>query len=167
MNAIVSRPWYREPMVWLMIAFPLSAVIAGLSTVAIAVRAGGADAVPEAVRRTAQVQIADLAADQRALALGLSASVELDVGTDAVRVTLIGDAEPPLRLQLTAVHPTTAAADAALPLVRQGDVFLGRFAADRGHDWKLVLAPDDGAWRLIGRLPAGVMRARLHPALTD
>ncbi|MBB5015151.1 FixH family protein [Rehaibacterium terrae] len=167
MNATVSRPWYREPMVWLMLAFPLSAVIAGLSTVAIAVRAGGADAVPESVRRTAQVQIADLAADQRALELGLSARLDLDADTGAVRVTLEGDAGIPARLHLSAVHPTAAAADEALPLLRQDDAFLGRFTADRSHDWKLVLTPESGDWRLIARLPAGATRARLHPALTD
>ena len=65
--------WYREPMVWLLVALPLASVVATLALL----RIGGAgpplDAVPDDVRRSAQVQQADLAPDERALALGLSA----------------------------------------------------------------------------------------------
>ena len=34
---------------------------------------------------------------------------------------------------------------------------------DTGHDWKLELAPQDGRWRLQGRLPRGQLSARLQP----
>lgn len=37
------RPWWREPMVWLVIAGPLAVVVAGVVTAAIAVQ--GADPV--------------------------------------------------------------------------------------------------------------------------
>ncbi len=40
------RPWYREPMVWLVIALPMSAVLAGLITFWIAWQ--GADSVHNA-----------------------------------------------------------------------------------------------------------------------
>lgn len=39
-------PWYREPMVWLVIALPASAVVAGLVTLWIAAK--GADSVHNA-----------------------------------------------------------------------------------------------------------------------
>src|SRR3546814_12127144 len=80
-----TRPWYREPMVWLMLALPAAAVVAGLSTVVIAVRASGDDAIPESIRRTAQMQEADLAADQQALQRHLCASVQLTRSTGAVQ----------------------------------------------------------------------------------
>ena len=31
------------------------------------------------------------------------------------------------------------------------------------HDWTLQLAPEDGSWRLKGRLPKGQLSARLQP----
>lgn len=168
MPPVDTRPWFREPMLWLVIALPLAAVVAGISTVVIAVRAGGADSVSDAVRRTAQVQVADLAADRRAADLGLSATLDIDRETGALRVALAGDdAVRPERLRLAVTHPTAAADDVVLPLLRQGDIWLGRFGGDLGHDWKLVLAPEDGRWRLVARLPAGTSAARLLPALAD
>ncbi len=35
-----NRPWYREPMVWLVIGIPLAAVIGGLVTLGLAIRGG-------------------------------------------------------------------------------------------------------------------------------
>lgn len=37
------RPWWREPMMWLVVGGPLAVVVAGLGTAAIAIR--GADPV--------------------------------------------------------------------------------------------------------------------------
>jgi hypothetical protein len=38
MNTLKQKtPWYREPWVWLMIAFPMSAVIGGMITIYLAV----------------------------------------------------------------------------------------------------------------------------------
>ena len=34
---------------------------------------------------------------------------------------------------------------------------------DIAHDWTLELAPQDGEWRLRGRLPRGQSSARLQP----
>jgi hypothetical protein len=42
-NNGLARPWWREPMVWLVISGPLAVVIAGFVTAAIAVN--GADEV--------------------------------------------------------------------------------------------------------------------------
>ena len=35
-----NRPWYSEPMVWLVIGIPLAAVIGGLVTLGLAIRGG-------------------------------------------------------------------------------------------------------------------------------
>jgi hypothetical protein len=34
----IMRPWYREPMLWLVIALPLIAVIASFLTLAVAIK---------------------------------------------------------------------------------------------------------------------------------
>ena len=41
------RPAWREPMVWLVTALPAAVLVAGISTLVIAIRAGGDDALPD------------------------------------------------------------------------------------------------------------------------
>lgn len=160
-----TRPWYREPMVWLMMALPAAAVVAGLSTVAIAVRASGDDVIPESVRRTAQMQEADLAADRHALLRHLRASVLLTRSTGAVQIMVTGDAVREDRLELHLIHATDGAHDAVAVVVRSGDVWLGRVDAPLDHAWALSLVAENDAWRLQGRLPVDQDRVLLEPAL--
>lgn len=51
-SAEQGRPWWREPMVWLVIAGPVAVVVAGVITAAIAVR--GADPVLPTGMQTAR-----------------------------------------------------------------------------------------------------------------
>ena len=163
------RPWYREPMLWLVIALPLAVVIAGFATLFIAIDAGGGDPVRQPVQRTAQMQTADLAPEARASQLGLSAELQRSQDTGAVRVRL-SDASAAVdvpaadaaRLRLTLAHPTRAAADTETWLTRQGGEWLGRLPVrDAPHDWLLSLEPDGAAWRLHGRLRARADKVRL------
>ncbi|PIQ38200.1 MAG: hypothetical protein COW59_03090 [Lysobacterales bacterium CG17_big_fil_post_rev_8_21_14_2_50_64_11] len=160
-----KRPWQREPMVWLMMALPAAAVVAGLTTVAIAVRASGDDAVPESVRRTAQIQVADLAADQQAARRKLRAQLQLTRSTGAVQVAMLGSALADDRLDLRFIHTTDGAQDMRTTLVRSGDVWLGRSNAAMDRPWSLSLSGETDAWRLQGSLPVGQDSVLLEPAL--
>lgn len=161
-------PWYREPMMALVLGLPMLSIVAGFSLLTIAIRAGGADAIPQEVRRTGKAQVGDIAADARATALGLRAELSVDRDTGAVGLAFIeGEAVDEGRLLLTLVHPTAAAADVRVPLVRSQSGWAGRMEATRRHDWKVELAPAEGDWRLIARLAGDADRVRLHPALTD
>ncbi len=162
------RPWYREPMLWLVIALPAAVIVAGVSTIAIAVSAGGSDAVSDQVRRTAQIQIADLAAEQAALERGIGAELRIDHDTGALHVALNQQADAPaatLELQLN--HPIDAAQDRQVTLVRSGDGWLGRFDGDLQHDWDLSLMPADREWRLRGRIRGGQPSAELRAPLAN
>lgn len=163
-----ARPWYREPMMALVLGLPLMSVIAGFSLLGIAINAGGADAIPQEVRRTGKAQVGDIAADARAQALGLRAQLRVDRSTGAVAVDFLeGDVPEDARLDLRLIHPTAAASDIEVPLVRHNTGYVGRLEATRRHDWKVVLSPDGQDWRLIARLTADADDVRLHPALTD
>lgn len=164
------RPWFREPLVWLVIGLPAMVVVAGVWTLVVAARAGGADSVPDTVRRTAQVQQADLGPDREAARLGLEAELAVDASSGALQVALRGpaaDAQPAL-LWLELRHPVRAE-DQRLPLSRAGEAWRGRLPAAGGdgiaHDWILRLGPEDGAWRLAGRLEAEAAAATLRPAV--
>jgi uncharacterized protein len=161
------RPWYREPMVWLVIALPMSSIIAGTSLLGFAIHLGGADAVPDSVRRMSQIQISDLGADQRALAANMHAELAIDAGTGALRLGVSGqldgtDADS-ATMTLLFVHPTEAVHDHRVRLVRAGEHWLGRFEGSLDHDWQLRLAPQDQRWRLEGRIRAQQTTVSLRP----
>lgn len=156
----------RNPVLWLVIALPALAVVAGIGLVVVAVRSGGSDAVPGEVRRTAQVQVADLAPDEAARRAGLRAVLRVDA--DAGRVQLLpvaGQFDRAAPLQLAIGHPTLAARDRVLTLVPEELGWGVEARLEPGQDWTLRLAPVASDWRLQGRLLAGEQAAVLLPAL--
>jgi hypothetical protein len=144
---------WREPMVWLMLAIPAATVVAGVATWRVARADGALDAVPEAVARVAQVQVADTHADEAAAARGLRATLE--VGADG-RWTVAGvDAH-----RLTLVHPTRARDD--LAWTRLDGRWSGPAVPRHAHG-RVVLEGD--GWRLVGRWRPDATRVELHPAV--
>lgn len=165
-----SSPW-RQPVVWLVIALVAAAVAGGVAMVFIASGDGAVDAVPDQVRRTAQVQVADLGPDESAQREGLSAIVRIDAKggfIEALPVSGRFDRAAPLRLNLQ--HPLRASEDVSLDLLPGGDSWRADagealLAASTAHDWKLQLSDAGERWRLRGRLPKGQRAAHLKPAL--
>lgn len=158
------RPAHREPLLWLVIALPLAAVTAGIATLVIAIRAGGSEALPDPVRRTAQVQQIDLTPDRIARDEGIHARLQLSEGKQ-LRLGLDGsDGESVLLLQL--IHPSDARQDRQVALTRSGADWLGDLAdTDMSHDWRLQLAPASQRWRLHGRWNGDGKVIELAPAL--
>jgi hypothetical protein len=159
------RPW-REPLVWLVFGLPLASIVAGLGLVATAIRAGGADAVADPVRRTAQVQVAEIGPDARARQRRLAAVLRLGDG-DAEVLAAAGDFRRDAVLTLALRHPTRAAADLVVELAPTAAGWRGDTAISRDHDWLLTLQEKDDAagWRLSGRLHRGERAARLASSL--
>lgn len=159
-----KRPAWREPMVWLVVAVPLAAVIGGLWMVAVAVRSGGEDATTDDVRRTGQVQVADLGPDERASALRLRAVLQVLDGDVSV-FPVAGDWARTEPLSLTLVHPQRQAADRTLVLVADERGWRAGADVDAAHDWIVHLRDARGTWRIRGRLPAGQQAVHLAPSL--
>ena len=166
----VRRPAWREPMVWLVALIPLAAIAATLWMVFAASTApGNDDAVADPVRRTAQVQVADLGPDARADALHLSAVIRRSAARGQPQMVEVlpvdGDfgALPVLSLALR--HPSRADDDRVLLLRRTGTGWRAQADFDVEHDWILQLMTADGGWRLQGRWPARQQATYLRPAL--
>jgi len=157
-------PW-REPMVWLVIALPAASIVAGI--VLLVLSSGpGSDSVADDVRRTADVQVADLGPDERAQALGLSAVVRRADGLVAV-LPVAGRFERGARLQLHLRHPARADLDRSFVLVPDADGWRAEAQVAGDHDWVVQLEPADGRWRLQGRLPRGQQAAYVQPVLGE
>jgi hypothetical protein len=140
----MRRAAWREPMVWLLLAIPAGAVVAGIGTMRVA--GGGLDAAPDAVRRTAQAQVADLAPDARAAHLQLRATLRI-ADDGHVSVALPAPSRPH-EVTLRFVHPTRAALDRRWTRTGAGE-WIGPSATidARGH-W--ILEDVVAGWRLVG-----------------
>jgi len=152
----------RNPVLLLLVALPLATLAAGFATLAIIGR-GGLDTVGDPVRRTAQVQQVDLAADAEARRRGLDGRLAL-AGT-GLQVDVPGlDRTTELRLRLE--HPLDAAQDTEIVLVPDGEQWQApAFAPEVG--WRVALTPADGAWRLVARWPRGAREVALAPAVAS
>ncbi|MFP7721301.1 FixH family protein [Lysobacter sp. A3-1-A15] len=157
---------WRNPVIWLVIGLPLVAVVAGIGLIVVSVRSGGSDAVPEDVRRTAQVQVADIGPDAVAARRQLRAVVRIDPEGGFVEVIpAAGDFDGAQLLVLTLVHPASQADDVELQLQRSDAGWRAPLRLDAGPAWNLVLEASDGSWRLQGRLVEGTLAAVVQPAL--
>ena len=168
----------REPMVWLIIALPLAAVIASIWLVVLSSRGGSIDSVSDEVHRTGQIQTTDLGPDARAAELKLSAVLQSEEGMLRV-FPASGEFRRDAPLKLKLLHPHEQDGDTTLTLAPDDLGWHVEFAADPGHDWNLQLSDGlinadadaagdtetDGSWRLRGRLPQGQHAAHLGPAL--
>jgi hypothetical protein len=143
------RPWYRQFWPWFIIALPASAVVAGLTTVGIAV-VNQDSVVRDDWYKEGKSINQSLARDTRATALGMAADVALDdvTGEVAVRLRHGNQAgEQPQQLTLYFQHPTQASADQHLVLTRRGDAWRGQLpAALHGRYYVELGTPE---WRLL------------------
>lgn len=161
-----KTPFWRVPIVWLVIALPAVAIVAGIAMVVISSRGGSIDSVADPVRRTAQVQVADVGPDAEARARKLSAVLRSQDGVvELLPVTGDFDREQPL--QLFARHPTEAARDVRLVLQPTATGWRAKAALEDTHDWNLEAGDETRRWRIVGRLPRAQYAARLAPALTE
>ena len=157
-------PW-REPMVWLLVALPLSAVIAAFWLLyAAAHSSGNDDLVADDVRSTGQIQVADLGPDTVARQRNLSAVLRVEgQRIDVIPVTGDFDRHAPLTLSLR--HPARAASDRLLSLQPDETGWFANVTVADDHDWVAQLSPADDRWRIEGRLPRQQHAARLAPKL--
>jgi hypothetical protein len=143
-----------NPVFWLMWLLPGSAVVAGLSTLAIALH--GADRpLPEAYHWEGERLDADFARQRAALRLGVQVTFDARGGRCHARFSAAGEGPSALNVLLT--HGSDAGFDRALRLPRIGP---GEYAAP--------CAPlAAGKWRLSVDDPAGVwgVRAELEGAV--
>ncbi len=147
-----SNRWYRVPFVWMLVALPLTAVIGGFVTLALAIYSDDGLVEDDYYKRGMEINRV-LDRDRAAAAHGLEGKLELDDAHHELRVRL--DAQRPMiwpeNLELKLMHATRAGLDRTVVLARQADgtYRLPQPAFAPGH-WDVQLAAQD--WRLTGSL---------------
>lgn len=159
-----KKPFWKVPMMWLVIGLPLMSVVAGTSLLVIAIRSGGADVVRDDVQRVSQIQTTDLGPDERARELNLSAVLRTDEGVIQV-IPATGEFDKRATLRVTLAHPTRATEDIQVELPPAPAGWSSTLELDDSHDWIVELMPADNTWRLRGRMPREQHAIRLAPSL--
>ncbi|MGB5178741.1 MAG: FixH family protein [Gammaproteobacteria bacterium] len=150
-NQKPKRPWYREPWVWLIIALPMTAVIASMFTIYKAVSTADGLVVDDYYKRGKAINM-DLARDAAALRYQFKASIDFDLRDNRVQILLESAAgDLPATLNFALLHPTQAGYDQVLVLQHGGDgVYTGAIDEVGRGNWYLQLEADD--WRLSGSM---------------
>ena len=153
--------WYREPLVWMIIAIPFSAVIMGAITLFLAVSTYDGMVSDDYYKQGLQINRL-MERDALAQRSGLSSVVLLGARGGVIEVRLDGNArfEAPEIVNLRLFHATRPGLDLHIALRRIAD---GRYLAGRPDlapgQWYLQL--DANGWRLKGDLDAGEGAQRL------
>jgi hypothetical protein len=147
-----TRPWYQEPYVWLLIALPLSAVVAGFYTLYLAIVSNDGLVADDYYKRGKEINLV-LKRDQAAASLGLSANTQFDYDLGKIVVNLKKQSgyQVPDQLSLRLLHATRAGYDQTLVLQRLPDgQYFGLYKSLVPGRWYLQLETD--TWRLNGHL---------------
>ena len=145
-QAAEIRAWYREPFVWMVISFPLAAVIAGTITIYLAIVSFDGLVVDDYYQRGLEINKV-LDRENFALANGLSLNVEYQ--SDKFIIEISHTAQFALPDSLTAIisHATKPGYDQTIVLTRFDenrfhaapvDIPIGRWYVDVGTaEWRL------------------------------
>jgi hypothetical protein len=158
------RDWWR-PELALVLGIPLATVAGGVVTLMLARGDLSDDGAQAGVRRTAQVQTAELAPDLAAARAGLAAELQVDRARGEVRVRLPRSVAARADLELDFVHALHAGDDLHARLQPRDGTWVARLAPDAGSRWRVVLADREAGWRLVGTLPRDAAVLSLQPAL--
>ena len=149
-----TSPWFRQPLVWMIIAIPLSSVIMGVVIISLSVSSFDGLVADDYYKRGLQINRV-LDRDVAATRAGLSA--QLDLGSGATRLDLVATAAgfpAPATVTLDLSYSTRAGLDRSVQLVRTPDGFYAgpMLEALTPGRWYVQVAAGD--WRLTGSLVA-------------
>ena len=149
-NTARPVPWHREPMVWLVIAFPLAAVIGGFATLYLAIRSWDGLVVDDYYKKGLEINKVQ-ARDETAQQSGYTASVSVDDATVTVRLgSTQGKALPPI-IKVSFIHATRAGLDRQLEIPQtSAGVYLAPLGELPPGHWHVHIETDD--WRLIDQI---------------
>ena len=156
----MKNSWYREPLVWLLILFPASAVFGGIITIVLAVSSNDGLVVDDYYKRGLEIN-QTLERDKAATRYGLQATLRFHIENQWIELNL--NARPnyklPSQIWLQLNHHTRSSFDQKVLLKRTGDrIYQGNLPLLEKGLFFVQLAADD--WRLLKsvRMPITELR---------
>lgn len=149
------QPWYKQGWPWFLMAFPATAVVAGLITFWIAYDTFDGMVVDDYYKEGRAIG-QTVARSAKAAELGLTAQVTLRAGEFSMVLASSQGAQLPSNVFVTIAHPTREGYDQTLVLVGRNGVFSASVQPLTAGRWLLQIEDESRAWRLNGtaNLPA-------------
>ena len=145
----LKRPWYQEPLVWLVIFFPASAVFGGMATIYLAISSDDGLVVDDYYKEGLEIN-RTLARDTAAKTHGLSAVLDINLEAHLIHVYLNAPAtyQLPEAINVSFHHHTRSGFDQEMILKHAGDnIYQGTLPELIFGDFSILLAAED--WRLL------------------
>ncbi len=142
--------WKREPLVWMIIAIPFSAIIMGVVMITLALKSETGMVVDDYYKKGKEINRV-LARDEMALTLGLEAVVDMNHQFHRLRVEVKARPDTPL-ISVPVIHffhATRQGQDQTVALHQTDEhIFQGTFDELVPGRWNVHL--ETSAWRLLG-----------------
>jgi uncharacterized protein len=169
MQESIKKPWYREFFVWMIIAFPATSVVVGMTMLTLAIKTNDGLVVDDYYKKGLEIN-RTLARDKAAQIRGLSASLKFQVEDGRIHLYMHTNTDytPPPYLELYFSHATRSGFDHLLSLERTPEgLYQAEMEVLEPGNWQLLLSADD--WRLLGtvRAPLGPNQALLLQPAAD
>ena len=151
-----TRPWYRYPFVWMVLAIPFSAVVMGVVMIWLAITTDDGLVADDYYKQGMAIN-RDLHRDALAQKKGISAELEMDNSEGWVKLRLNKGALQayPETLELKLQYATQDDEDAQLVLNHgQGDQYIGIIKRPL-TEGKWYLELNEAEWRLNGHMNTG------------
>jgi len=144
--------WYREPLVWMVIAFPAAAVIAGIITIILAIRSEDGLVVDDYYKQGLEIN-RTLDRDRTAREHKLGATIHYPGAGDTLMVVMSSDDNYTLPEQLTVslLHATRKGYDQVFSISRSGE---NRYVVPVSRlnpgDWHILIETEE--WRVLEQI---------------
>jgi uncharacterized protein len=143
------KPWHKEFYVWMIIFFPMLAVVGGVVTTILAVQSNDGLVVDDYYKQGLEIN-RTLERDQVALDYHLDADIILNQELEEVVMTVSSDSDFifPANLSVTFLHATRSGLDKEVNMIlTQDNTYRGNLSALALGKWYVHIQRDD--WRLI------------------
>ncbi len=143
------KPWHKEFYVWMIIFFPMLAVVAGIYTIILAIQSDDGLVVDDYYKEGLEIN-RTIERDKIASDYQLNTEVNLNEELEEVAITLIANTDfvYPKQLSISFLHATRAGLDKqANVLLTNENVYRGNLSKLSPGKWYVHMQHDD--WRLI------------------
>jgi len=148
-NTEDDQPWYKQWMVWMVIAPPLTAVIAGIITINIAIESDDGLVVDDYYKQGLGIN-QTLQRDHLARKMNIEA--DLFVETKQIKLRFNNELKQ-TDLTLHFIHPTQSQRDVRVVMNYFSDnAYQAELPGQLSGNWNLLLEPADKSWRVSGRI---------------
>lgn len=153
-NSPASKPWYREPWPWLLMAGPALVIVAGAYTTWLAIQSDDGLVSDDYYKQGLAIN-RTIKRNEVAMNGKYHARIYFDQNANTLRAEVSAIAGLPPELKVTLVNATRATRDRTALLKRSGDgVYVGELPAIQPGRWRVAVEDLAGSWRLSGEWPA-------------